>query len=421
MKVLDASRKYLTTWLLEYTEEYFALLYHDVGGIAKSKAKEVFEHGRSLAFYGGRGTGKTTLMQGILMCGLEKYASKDRQFLPVNVLVTGANTVTSKKDLELKFYQSILAGFRLSLRTKSRLEQTKQILTNLAPWLGGGAMTTLGVIFPPVLAASGAVHQILERLTGSTDMDNMDMLVASNDVNHQTVANQIIREMEDKNITPIFVIDELDKVTDDALLSGFFEGQQGWFQGKRCIISLSFTYGQSVKDATTYSVRRFCALQKIDGVTEQSEFDSIIQKRLQLGISEIESKKNLVKSQANEIMPDHVSAWIINSFAPHINLMLEATYNSVKSALDDGRTGLRIEDFQNNGSNEKPTELGRRILDELTMGAQQPSELAITLNKKMPTVSRILTKMKKAGWVGSEGTRSKKYFIQQKGESARHR
>ncbi len=125
MGILGASQKYLTTWLVEYTDEFFVLLYYDIGGTAKSTAKEVFDHGRSLVLYGGRGIGKTTLMQGILWHGLKNHGNTGKKFLPVNVVITGANTVTTMSDLEDKFYQSVLEGIYFTLHVESKYKKNK--------------------------------------------------------------------------------------------------------------------------------------------------------------------------------------------------------------------------------------------------------------------------------------------------------
>ncbi len=279
------------------------------------------------------------------------------------------------------------------------------------------------MVYPSVALAAGIVQKGLENLIKKIKVDNIDSLILSKDVNPKIVVNQVLQQIEKDGIIPIFTIDELDKITDDGLLSDFFEGQQGWFQGKRCLISLSHTYGQSLKNATIHSVKRFCAVQEIHGVTTKENFDNIIQKRFQLGISEIENNKKVVEKHSKNIITNHISTQIINNFTPHINLMLEEVYTGIKNALRNNSTILRIDDFPilNRMETEHPTELEQLILDELAGGKKQPNELATTLAKNPSVISRSLTKMKKSEWVGSEGSRTKNYFIKQKGEAARHR
>ena len=42
----------------------------------------------------------------------------------------------------------------------------------------------------------------------------------------------------------------------DTVLSDFFDGNQAWFQGKQGIISLTYTFGESIKEAVASSAKR---------------------------------------------------------------------------------------------------------------------------------------------------------------------
>lgn len=101
MDKLVASQQYVTKWLLSYDDELFGILYYDIDGLAQSISSEVFNQGRSVSIYGVRGIGKTTLMQATLWYGLK--SSKHNSYLPVNVSVTGANSITELSQLENKF------------------------------------------------------------------------------------------------------------------------------------------------------------------------------------------------------------------------------------------------------------------------------------------------------------------------------
>lgn len=324
--------------------------------------------------------------------------------------------------LEERFYRSVLEGIYSTLDMESKSKKINQVLAATAPWLSAGALSLAGSIYPPILMASGMVQKGLESLAKKTGMTGIDSLILSRDVNHKSVVNQVLLQLEKDGIIPVFAIDELDKMTDDDLLSDFFEGQQGWFQSKRCLISLSFTYGRSLKNATIHSVKRFCSIQEIDGVTERADFDEIVRRRFRTGISEIEKNRTAVEAASRNILTDHMSTQIINNFAPHISLMLEEVYAGIKHALEHGGTATRIEDFSvlNGAGLEAPTRLERLILDELAKGRRRPGELATMLEKTPPEISRSLAKMQKTEWVGSEGSWTKNYFIKQKGESARH-
>ena len=417
MNILSASQKYVTKWLLRYDDELFGILYHDVDGSASSYSREVFEQGRSVSLYGVRGWGKTTLMQGILWEGLKN--SEKGKFLPVNVSVTGTRGIKEQYHLEKIFYRSVLEGLFLAGQINERYDKLKKFLQNHSPWISDLGLSALGLVFPPAVIASSTVKKIIENLIKKYNITEQEFVI-SNEIDHKYAVNFIIKELEDQGISPIFAIDELDKVTSDIMLSDFFDGNQGWFQGKRCIISLSYTYGQSLLDSSITSVSRFSSIKKIEGISTLSQFELILESRLLLGISEVESNKNNVKKLATNIFSTKVSEQIVNNLAPNLHLMLEKAYSSITLAMLNKRNEVILSDVKNReGSTiirlKKPQLL---ILRELSQSQMRPSQIADVLGLSRSTVSVLLSALFKKDLIGRlESGKERYYFIKQKGDT----
>lgn len=247
MNNLSAARQYTTSWLLRFDDELFGILYKDINNVPKELAVQVFEHERSVSIYGIRGIGKTALMQAILWHGLQ---SKNSKFLPINVGVVGANSAFNPSELEDKFYRQVLAGLLSASSLKDQHNKIKSIVESHAPWIAGSAVSTLGLIFPPIVIGSSITKKAVKTLLMKLDIPESktdSLVINKEDIDPKMAVDFIIEQLKNNDVYPVFVIDELDKVHNDTILNEFFNGNQGWFQGKRTIISLSHTFGQSVE------------------------------------------------------------------------------------------------------------------------------------------------------------------------------
>lgn len=153
MDKLTAAQQQLTRWLLSYEDEFFPLLYYDVAGSAEKTAPRVFHHGRSVSLYGVMGTGKTILAQGILASGL-RSSDDDGKFLPVVVSVKGSRSVDTLRELEDRFYQSVLQSLLGASSLRDRFERAKRMARSYAPWVAAKALEAAGLVFPPAFLAS---------------------------------------------------------------------------------------------------------------------------------------------------------------------------------------------------------------------------------------------------------------------------
>lgn len=360
-------------------------------------------------------------MQGILWHGLQN--SQDEKFLPVLVSVTGANSVSNLKDLEEKFYRSVLAGLIFSNAISTRHDYIKKQLSRFVPWVTSSAMVAASLVFPPAALAADVTKEITKKLLDKFGIKEAEKLVISKEIDPKLAGDFIIKELEGHNIHPIFVIDEFDKVSNDTLLSDFFNGHQGWFQGKRSIISLSYTFGKLVEDAVITSVKRFSAVKNVSGVTTLDQFKSIIHKRIILGISEINNNETEANNMADKIFGAGVYEKILNNHVPNLHLMLESAHRSLNKAITKRVAQVTLEQVVEDGENDiaKPAMLESLILNKLVTGNIGPTDLGSALGRERSTIARSLKIMLDKDWVGKMGSgKNIQYFIKQKGESARH-
>lgn len=234
----------------------------------------------------------------------------------------------------------------------------------------------------------------------------------------------LLGSLSKKDMTPVFTIDELDKVPRDDLLSEFFDGNQEWFQGKRSIISISHSFGEAVKDSLVTSVARFSSVEQFKGVTSLEELRAILHPRLVLGLSQITKSESEAEAIASSLFTDEAQKTILDLNVPNIHLMLESAYAGLERAKKEHAEKVlprHIEPEPSGAAGRAPTELERGILNELSRrGKLTPSDLSETLEKKAPSVVRALSSMLGRGWVGRVGQGKRAYYhITQKGEAAR--
>jgi len=421
MDSLLAAQKYVTTWLLRFDDEFFGLLYRDINGTPKDLATQVFEHGRSISIYGVRGIGKTTLMQAVLWHGLQTSSKK---FLPVIVEVVGANNVSDQSSLADKFYRAVLSGLISAGSLENKHSKIKSAVSAHVPWMAASAVSALGFIFPPIAigsrATQRAVGSLLDKL-GIKESGESSLLINKN-IEPKIAVDFIVERLADSDILPVFVIDELDKVPNDTMLSEFFDGNQGWFQGKRTIISLSHTFGQSVEKKIIESLGRFSQAQKIEGPTSAEQFKNVLYARLLLGISNIEPNESRAMQIVQSIFPDEVVEQIVNRYVPNTYLMLEHAYRAIQKARLRKATQLALNDLEKFESTKtrEPTGIELKILDILSKNAASPKELIAKTKKNRGTITKSIKSLYSDDLIEKTGKgKNVQYSITQKGEAAR--
>lgn len=422
MDNLTAAQQQLTRWLLNYEDEFFSLLYYDIGQFADVTAPRVFQHGRSVSLYGVRGIGKTTAAQGILASGLR--SSGDDKYLPVVVSVRGSRSVNSLQELEERFYQSVLQSLLGVAGLRERFERVKKTARSYAPWVAKKAVDAASLVFPPAFLASDVVKEEVGKILDRAGLRQPEKLLLTKVVDARTSIDALLDSLSRKDMTPVFTIDELDKVPRDDLLSEFFDGNQEWFQGKRSIISISHSFGEAVKDSLVTSVARFSSVEQYKGVTSLEELRGILHPRLVLGLSQAAKGESEAEAIASELFTDEAQKTILDLCVPNTHLMLESAYAGLDRAKKEHAERVlprHIEPEPSEAGGRPPTGLEKSVLDELSRrGKLTPSDLSGTLEKKAPSIVRALSSMLRRGWVGRVGQGKRAYYhITQKGEAAR--
>ncbi|MFX0210934.1 MAG: hypothetical protein ACFFDT_33455, partial [Candidatus Hodarchaeota archaeon] len=209
----------------------------------------------------------------------------------------------------------------------------------------------------------------------------------------------------------IFVIDELDKVSSDTLLSDFFDGNQSWFQGKRGILSLTYTFGESIKETVASSVRRLSTVEMYPGVSTQKDAEKIIHSRAFLGISQIQKNEKIVEQTTQEVFPPETIKTILNVSAPNTYLMLERTYEAIQRAIELKSETVKPEHVYKEEREIKiPTQLEYQVLTILDKGRATPTDTADRLDKQPPSITRVLKGMMIKDWVTRVGSGKRAYY-----------
>ena len=203
MDKLTAAQQQLTRWLHSYEDEFFPLLYYDVAGFAEKTAPGVFHHGRSISLYGVRGIGKTTLAQGILASGLRSSADDNGKFLPVVVSVKGSRSVDTLRELEDRFYQSVLQSLLGAAGLRDRFERAKRMARSYAPWVAAKAVEAAGLVFPPAFLASDVVKREVGKLLDRTGLKQPERLVLTIDVGRWSSVDLLLEKLAVGEMAPV--------------------------------------------------------------------------------------------------------------------------------------------------------------------------------------------------------------------------
>ena len=406
---LIASQQYMTRELLSYEDELFSLLYHDMGNFAAQQSSKVVSQDRRISIYGVRGVGKTTAMQGVLWNALS--ASKDTKVMPMTITVKGAKAVSSIKELEDAFYRSVISGVLKVAEFKKKEGKLKKGTRKYTPWIGRKITEASSIVFPPLGLASDLAEKGIKWLVSRLKQTDIETIITSTTIDTRHVADILVGRLEEAGTLPIFVIDELDKVSSDTLLSDFFDGNQSWFQGKRGILSLTYTFGESIKETVASSVRRLSTVEIFPGVTTQKDAGKIIHSRALLGISQIQKNEKIAVKTTQEILPPETIKTILNVSAPNTYLMLERTYEAIQRAIESKSKSVMPEHVYKEETEIKiPTQLEYQILKVLSKGRITPTDIAGRLDKKTPSISRVLKGMMKKNWVTRVGFGKRAYY-----------
>lgn len=419
--LLVAAQQFMTKELISYEDELFNLLFLDIENFSVNRATKIVDQERRFSIYGTRGVGKTTAMQGILLQTL--LQSRDLKILPITVTVKGAKAASNIKELEDAFYRSVISGVWNVSQLKERENRITENAQKYAPWIARKILEASSIIFPPLILASDACEKCLKWLINKLNKPNVEAIITSKDLDVRHVSEMLISKLIKDEGIPIFAIDELDKMSSDTLLSDFFDGNQSWFQGKRGIITLTYTFGESMKEATTSSVRRLSTVETYPGVTKYEDAEKIIHSRAFIGISQIQKQEKTATETVQKILPPETIKALLNVSAPNTYLMLERTYEAIQAAIESKSEIVKPEHvFKEEKEIEVPTKLEYEILKELSKGRLTPKDIAERIDRPLPSIVRSLKEMMNKNWVVRVGAGKRAYYsLTNRGETASRR
>jgi Cdc6-like AAA superfamily ATPase len=407
---LQVAKQFMVKELTSYQDELFSVLFRDISGFSKGTADRVFgQQDRRISIYGVRGLGKTTAMQGTLWAGLGE--KKTGNYVPVNVEVLGVKDVKSPMQLSEIFYKSVILGVNRVAKASRLKNDLAEAAARYSPWVARKITEAVGIIFGPIALASDLSENSVKWLVGRLGYSNIDSLIGSKDLDAQQAATLLIDRLEAKGGKLLFIIDELDKVEDDTVLSDFFDGNQAWFQGKQGIISLSYTFGESLSKTLVTSASRISLIQSFPGIASLEDATDIIRRRVELGLSQIEKNEDATKEAAIKIMPDETVRAILNVSAPNSHIMLERASQAIDKAISLKAVVVSPDHVYAEPAEEvNPTKLEASILQELAASRLSPSIVADRLQKDRGLITRTLKKMMVRDWVGRIGAGKRAYY-----------
>lgn len=421
-RALIAAKRFIVKELTSYQDEVFGLLFRDASGFSRDISDTVFgQADRRISIYGVRGQGKTTAMQGALWTAFGDDSVERK--MPVNIVVSGARNVEKSSQLSDLFYNALIVGVSRVAKASRLKDGFQRAASRYAPWVAKKMVETAGIFFGPISLASDLAEKGMKKLVDRLGYSNIDSLIASRNLDSQRAATLLVDSLNEEGWAPTFVIDELDKVEEDSVLSDFFDGNQAWFQGKQGIISLSYTFGESLGETLVTSARRISDVRKFPGIVSPEDAAEIIRRRISLGVSQIEKTENAANDLALKLMPDETIKAIINVSAPNAHIMLERTSQAIDQALKSKSPAVSPDHVYSEPKEAiRPTKLEALILKELGGGRLSPSKIADRLRKDRGLTSRTLGKMMSKEWVGRIGEgKLAYYYIAAKGEAAYRR
>jgi predicted transcriptional regulator len=412
------ARNYLAKELTSYQDPLFQFLFHDTAKFASQTMDLSARSGKRVSIYGIRGIGKTTCMQGVVsLCLQEKAIDK---MVPVNVVVEGAINSSDAAQLSQQFHKAILISIGRLANSKSQVDRILNGAKKYAPAITKKVTQAVSLVYPAVSLGSDLAAKGIKKILGSSDVDSFETLLSKPNLQADRISNLLMDRIE-KDSNLFFSIDELDKTRDDIILSDFFDGSQAWFQGRKAVISLSYTFGESLKDTRVTSASRISKIVPFPGVTSLNDAREIISKRVILGLLHEEEDENKATKTAERIFPDETVNALLNVSAPNAHILLERTLEALDLAIQKGSNMVHPDMvYQEPTETEEPSEIETLVLQTLLKSGRLSNKgLVERLDKDKGQVSKIIKKMLSNGWVSPIGpSRRAEYYVTPKGEAA---
>ena len=370
---------------IEYTDELFSLLFVDVDNNATNLAQGLFgNEDRRVAIYGPRGVGKSAILQGIAFSGIQQGMLK----LPIVAKIGEARSVGTVAELEDRFFTAVAKGIASIPEIYSKWSKVPktELLAKYSPWLATAVSGVAGLFSQPLALASGVISETIRSVTKTSNYRSLEELLISSSIRAPRLADLLVTKLFDQNMEPVFIIDELDKITDSDVVHNFIEGNQSWFEGKNVVLTMSYNIGESLKKISAASISRIASMKPYMGLVNTKEGEQIIYNRAVLGYSmryhDLSITIEDAQQEVHKILPPSAVVEIIERTFPNPSRMLRLTYE----VLDEAATKRKpIQEALSSVASVKPsaarvTKQRLKILKALSKGPMALTELARLLD-----------------------------------------
>lgn len=389
---------------IAYADEFFSLLFVDVGNSADSLAEGLFgSEDRRVAVYGPRGVGKSAILQGIAFSGIQHGMLK----LPVVAKIGEARSVSTVAELEDRFFTAVAKAIASIPNIHSNWSKvTKEdLLAKYSPWLATAVSNAASIFSLPLAIVSRVISDTIRSVVKPSNYRSLEELLTSSSIKAPRLADLLVTKLYDQSVEPVFIIDELDKITDSDVVHNFIEGNQSWFEGKNVVLTMSHNIGESLKKISTGSISRIASPKPYMGLTNTKEGEEIIHKRAVLGYSSRYRDQSITIKNAQQevykILPESVLVEIIEQTFPNPSRMLRLTYDALEEAATKGKSvpeALRAV-TPVKPSTTRITKRRLQILETLSAGPMTLTELARSLDVSTGSLFVTLGRMVSKGFL----------------------
>jgi len=346
---------------LYHDDPYFDQLFLDIDGRAETISKMILSYREvanplRLQVIGGMGYGKSTLLNALVRKIVKESSNGTTKLLPIYCSVSESKYKREPQELSDLFYSKIWE--EVSLLSESTTESFKRRILARASSTANkdvaeaAATAAVGFYNPLLSVAVPIARDALESAWRKRKKSNDRLSKSSHGL--PTLIESFIENASEKNMKPIFLIDELDKADSQVLLS-FFAAERRFFESQNRTIVLATSGGvaEQLKYAggTVQEIHRefeqFVGIERLPNLTESSE---IIYNRLRWA-SLSSSPKVKTSSNKNDtpafdpsaLMPSDIIERIHYVSGAIPSAMMQISFETIENTVKNGAESVAVE------------------------------------------------------------------------------
>jgi len=252
---------------LSYLDPFFEQLFIDIDNRAKRINELItsyknIENPLRLSISGGRGYGKTTLLNAIVH-EILRMTQDGIRLIPVYSKISGVAYIHEPDELIKRVYSQVLGDlYTLVNLSKSTLQKRVERYTrSMVPDVAKSAISfALTSINPFLTIVTPVARKVVDDVLEQYHAKRIEDLLINPSISKLHVLETVINECSEKEIKPIFIMDELDKAILDVLIR-FFRSERRFFESYNRIIIVALSTG--IGGIMSYSGGKIADLQRI--------------------------------------------------------------------------------------------------------------------------------------------------------------